>query len=81
VQGVGFRYHAAARARELGINGWVRNCPDGRVEAELEGPEAEVAEMLAWCRRGPITSRVRGVTIATDESREVPRHTLFSIRS
>lgn len=81
VQGVGFRYHTVARARELGLCGWVRNCPDGRVETEFEGPETAVAEMESWCRNGPITARVRAVTVVLREESTGGRHGGFSLRS
>jgi acylphosphatase len=61
VQGVGFRWHARAKAEELGLGGWVRNLPDGRVELVLEGGEAPVRAMLAWLARGPTAARVSGV--------------------
>jgi acylphosphatase len=53
VQGVGFRFAASEQAGRLGLGGWVRNLGDGRVEAVFEGPAAEVAQAVAWCRRGP----------------------------
>ncbi|MGH7079427.1 MAG: acylphosphatase [Acetobacteraceae bacterium] len=53
VQGVGFRDWMVTRARALGLDGWVRNVGDGRVEALLSGPEAAIEEMLRACRRGP----------------------------
>jgi len=58
VQGVGFRYLAAQRARSLGVAGWIRNEPDGSVAAAFEGPRDLVESMLDWCRRGPSGSRV-----------------------
>lgn len=61
VQGVGFRYATGRRARELGLNGWVRNRSDGRVEAEFEGPRHTLEEMLEWCRNGPAFARVTRV--------------------
>ena len=53
VQGVGFRYSTCEQAERLRLGGWVRNLGDGRVEAVFEGPTAEVAQAVAWCRRGP----------------------------
>ena len=61
VQGVGFRYHALWQATEHGVTGWVRNRPDGAVEALIEGPSDAVDAMIAWLRRGPASAAVRDV--------------------
>src|SRR5919206_3018774 len=61
VQGVGFRFGACDEAARLGLGGWVRNLTDGRVEAVFEGPAAEVARAVAWCRRGPMGAWVSDV--------------------
>lgn len=53
VQGVGFRWNARTAARQCGVTGWVRNLPDGSVEAEIEGDEPSVAAMTDWLRKGP----------------------------
>ncbi|QJD31006.1 acylphosphatase [Methylococcus geothermalis] len=58
VQGVWYRASAARKASELGLTGWVRNLPDGRVELVAEGDVATVEALLAWCRRGPPLARV-----------------------
>jgi acylphosphatase len=58
VQGVFFRVECASRARRRGLVGFVRNLPDGRVEAAFEGPEDAVDSMVAWCRRGPRLAQV-----------------------
>src|SRR3954447_6013019 len=58
VQGVGFRYATCEQAELLGLGGWVRNLGDGRVEAVFEGPAAEVAQAVAWCRHGPSGAQV-----------------------
>jgi len=63
VQGVFFRYETRKRARGLGLAGWVRNNPDGRVEAVFEGPDEAVDQMVAWCRRGPEHADVRDVEV------------------
>lgn len=63
VQGVSFRYHTIQEATRLGICGWVRNLPDGRVEAVYEGPRGAVEEILAWTRRGPKWAHVTGMSI------------------
>lgn len=52
VQGVFFRQSTSERARELGLSGWVRNLPDGRVEALVQGERASVQSLLAWIRHG-----------------------------
>lgn len=53
VQGVAFRAHTRRRAQELGACGWVRNRPDGTVEAVFEGPPAAVEALVEACRTGP----------------------------
>lgn len=80
VQGVGYRYSACAEARRLGLSGWVRNRSDGRVELEAEGPEAEVEQMITWCRRGPAFAQVSQVDVLSRES-GAPLHDGFSIQS
>ena len=63
VQGVSYRLHAQAKARSLGLTGWVRNRDDGRVEALAEGPADALDEFIAWCGSGPQFARVTGVEI------------------
>jgi acylphosphatase len=53
VQGVYFRDACRRRALEHGVNGWVRNLPDGRVEAVFEGPADGVHRLVEWMRHGP----------------------------
>lgn len=53
VQGVFFRDTCRSEAQRRGVGGWVRNSPDGTVEAVFEGPATLVAEMCRWCERGP----------------------------
>jgi len=66
VQGVFFRKGCADEARRRGLGGFVRNLPDGGVEAAFEGPEADVDAMVAWCRRGTDWADVESVE-AIDE--------------
>jgi acylphosphatase len=66
VQGVFYRATCAARARELGLAGFVRNLPDGRLEAAFEGPESDVDAMVSWCRRGPQHARVDAVELVVE---------------
>lgn len=68
VQGVWFRAWTAEEARDLGIDGWVRNRRDGSVEAVFAGAAADVEAMLALCRRGPPLARVERIeTFPHDE--------------
>jgi acylphosphatase len=61
VQGVYFREATRAKAKELNVTGWVRNLPDGRVEAVFEGTDFAVQAMVDWCARGPERAKVRHV--------------------
>ncbi len=63
VQGVFFRGQMQRRASALGVNGWARNLPDGRVEAVLEGEAARVDDLLAWCHQGPPNALVTRVDV------------------
>ncbi|KGF73718.1 acylphosphatase [Neosynechococcus sphagnicola sy1] len=62
VQGVAYRAVTRQVAVQLGLGGWVRNLPDGRVEAVFEGDRQRVEQMLAWCRQGPPAAVVSDVT-------------------
>lgn len=68
VQGVNFRHYTCREAEHLGVSGWVRNLPDGRVEAVYEGSRAAVEEILAWTRHGPEWAQVTGLTIHDEQS-------------
>jgi acylphosphatase len=70
VQGVMFRQAIADKATEQGVAGWVRNLPDGRLEAVLEGPRDEVYRVVGLCRAGPKGARVAGVQV----DREPPKN-------
>lgn len=61
VQGVFFRAETQRAAMGFNLTGWVRNVPDGRVEAVFEGEDASVDKMLAWCYVGPPAARVQEV--------------------
>lgn len=67
VQGVWFRQSTAERARGLGLVGWVRNLPDGRVEAIAEGSREALDQLVAFCHEGPPMARVDAVEIAWHE--------------
>jgi acylphosphatase len=61
VQGVFFRGNTQTHAYKLGLRGWVRNLPDGRVEAVFEGPAPALDRMRAWLDQGPPAAKVEGV--------------------
>ena len=63
VQGVFFRYETRLRAIRYNVNGWVRNLPDGRVEAVFEGEKENVEAMIRFCHRGPPGAVVKKVEV------------------
>jgi acylphosphatase len=63
VQGVWYRESCATIARSAGVNGWIRNLPDGRVEAWFEGGRSAVDGVLSWCRHGPRRADVTGLIL------------------
>ena len=63
VQGVFFRSETMYEAKKLGVKGWVRNIPDGRVEVVFEGEQENVKELVEFCRRGPPGARVTGIDV------------------
>ena len=63
VQGVFFRTETRDRARSLSVAGWIRNVPDGTVEAAFEGDDERVGSMVEWCRRGPSGAGVDDVEV------------------
>ena len=63
VQGVFFRAWAREQAAELGVSGWVRNCPDGRVDTHVEGEEAAVEQFIERLHRGPPAAAVADVHV------------------
>lgn len=58
VQGVFFRQSTREMAEQIGLAGWVRNCPDGSVEALFVGSREQVDRAIAWCRQGPPAAAV-----------------------
>lgn len=63
VQGVFYRAETDQTAHKLEIHGWVRNLPDGRVEAVFEGPQDAVEAMIDWCHQGSRAARVSNVKV------------------
>jgi acylphosphatase len=71
VQGVGYRLSAQSEAVRLGVKGWVKNLPDGRVEAVLEGEKAAVEQMIQWCHSGPTAAVVKDVNVEHETPEEL----------
>ncbi len=63
VQGVYYRANTRDTAREKGVDGWVKNLADGRVEAVFEGPDEAVGEMVEWCHTGSPAADVDDVDV------------------
>ena len=63
VQGVGYRDWTVRKARELGLSGWVRNRPDGSVEAVISGTDTLVAGMISECQSGPPSAQVDTIDV------------------
>ncbi|AMM41662.1 acylphosphatase [Candidatus Desulfofervidus auxilii] len=64
VQGVFFRSSTQDEAIRLGLTGWVKNCPDGSVEAVFEGDKKVIEEIIKWCHKGPPWARVNEVKVS-----------------
>ena len=80
VQGVWFRQSTRRCALEQGLAGWVRNRPDGTVEAVFEGEARAVDRALAFVRRGPEHARVDRVDVVARETIDAPSEGAFSVR-
>lgn len=78
VQGVYFRDYAQKEARSLELSGWVRNRPDGTVEAVLEGEAKKVEQMLAWLHIGSPQAEIKEVQVT--EEQPLGDKTAFAIR-
>ncbi len=63
VQGVFYRANAVQVAKQLGLTGWVRNLPDGRVEIVAEGEAESLQKLLSWCRLGPPAAQVDSLEV------------------
>ena len=72
VQGVGFRYFVWREAETLGIDGWVRNCADGTVEALAQGSSHDLDRFQNRLEEGPRWSRVTSVAVTDEADEEVP---------
>ena len=78
VQGVFFRAGTIEESCKLGLTGWVRNCPDGRVEAVFEGEINKIDQILEWCKKGPPGAVVRNVETIWEQA--TGEFDIFSIR-
>ncbi len=78
VQGVWFRASTRDEAMRIGVGGWVRNLPDGSVEAVFEGEKKKVEEIVGWCHKGPSGARVTKVDVTWGPTRN--EFTQFNIR-
>jgi acylphosphatase len=68
VQGVFFRSETRSTAQQYRLTGWVKNLPDGRVEAVFEGEEEDVEKAVQWCRQGPPSAVVTKVAVTKEPS-------------
>ena len=68
VQGVGFRFAVERAASARGVSGWVRNRPDGAVEAVFEGEREDVEALVEFCRRGPRGAEVERVEVEEESA-------------
>jgi acylphosphatase len=71
VHGVRFRASMAELAFQSGVSGWVKNVPDGSVEALLEGEEKDVTKVVEWANRGPSGARVDSVKVERQQVRNL----------
>lgn len=76
VQGVGFRAACAQQARMRNLRGWVRNLPEGQVEAWVEGAADDVADLADWLSGGPPGARVRERSVTEAQARAYPSFTV-----
>jgi acylphosphatase len=67
-----FRATTCEVARQRGLAGWVRNLPDGRVEAVFEGPREAVQALVDWCAEGPPRAEVEHVETRWEEPHDEP---------
>lgn len=71
VQGVGYRFSTLEIAVKIGVNGWVKNLPDGRVEAVFESNKEAIEKMINWCKKGPDYAIVKDISIEYQEPQAI----------
>jgi len=71
VQGVLFRSNTKRRADQLGIYGWVRNLPDGKVEIIAQGTTENLNQLISWCKKGPIFAKIEDVESIWQKPKEI----------
>ncbi|MBG0567600.1 acylphosphatase [Actinoplanes aureus] len=76
VQGVFFRDTCRRVAGQQGVTGWVRNLPDGRVEAVFQGAPESVERLVTWCRTGPPDAQVTAVDVHDEPPERADRFEL-----
>ncbi|HZX45515.1 MAG TPA: acylphosphatase [Candidatus Nanoarchaeia archaeon] len=69
VQGVWFRHNTNIIGNKLGLNGFVRNTPEGAVEVIAEGDPTQLAKLIEFCRKGPASARVEDVKVDYEEAK------------
>ena len=77
VQNVGFRFYTKKAAKSLGINGYVKNLPDGSVYIEAEAEDYIIDQFVEWCRKGPSWARVEKINI---QENDIMNYVGFTIR-
>lgn len=82
VQGVWYRESCRREAERLGVTGWARNLPDGRVEIEAQGRRAAVDALVTWAHNGPRLAIVESVAVEAlaVEAQEAPATRHFAVR-
>lgn len=71
VQGVTYRASTKRQAKMRGLNGWVKNLSDGRVEAVFEGSKEKIKEMITWCQDGPSRARVEDLEVTWEKTKGI----------
>ena len=77
VQGVFYRASAKEEAKALGLRGWVRNTPEGHVEAVATGEHQALSQFIDWCKKGPPSAQVTVVDIIPEELTQFERFSVL----